>query len=281
MPARGLIPSEFAQVLSDAPPVNSEGTQTADAAIKNVSLGGGGQTTLVERWLLEEVTPRIAPKKIIWGISSLDFTPERRGTTINRYNAARGSRTGAVAAADRYLASFSALARNRAALRDPYAMLKVITGGDLSTRLPDRAQPQAASFEFRSHKPLTIAQLQKMRLNMIAFARNVQLRGYALGADEIAAFTRTLRRLKASNIEATVVLMPVTQDFIDAHPNGEQDFNKWRDRVSAAAKSEGVTLLDRTRAMPDTAFRDPEHLLVSGARTFSLKVATDLKRQGW
>lgn len=280
MSGRGLVPSEFARVLRDTSSVNSKDMQTSDATIKNVSLGGGGQTTVVERWLLEEVAPRIAPEKIIWGISSLDFNSARRESTIKRYNTARLSRKGALATADRYLTSFSALARNRAALRDPYGMLKVITGGDLSTRLPDRAQPRAASFDL-GYKPLTVAKLKKLQRTQIAYARDVQLRGYALGAEEIAAFKRTLRRLKASNIEPAVVLMPVTQAFIDAHPDGAQDFNEWRDQVSAAAKSEGVPVLDRTRAMPDTAFRDAEHLLVPEARNFSLEVATELKRQGW
>ncbi len=280
MSGRDLVPSEFARVLGDTSSVNSSDVQTSDATIKNVSLGGGGQTTVVERWLLEEVVPRISPEKIIWGISSLDFNSARRGTTIKRYNTARRSRKGALATADRYLTSFSALARNRAALRDPYGILKVLTGGDLSTRLPDRSQPRAASFDL-GYKPLTVAKLKKLQRTQITYARDVQLRGYALGAEEIDAFRRTLRRLKASNIEPSVLLMPVTQAFIDAHPDGEKDFNEWRDSVTAAAKSEGVPVLDRTRAMPDTAFRDAEHLLVPEARNFSLEVATELKRQGW
>ncbi|MBJ7382134.1 MAG: hypothetical protein JHC66_06045 [Acidimicrobiia bacterium] len=288
MPGRDLVPSALARGLADTSkitpsalePSRETEAQTADPLIKNLSVGGGGQTTVVERWLLEEVVPRIHPQRIIWGVSSLDFNAARRKSTIERYNKARQTRVGALADADQLMASFSALAKNRAALRDPYDMLKVVTGADLSTRLPDRSQPRAASFDL-GYKPLPPAKLKKMQLREIAYARDVQLRGYSLGRDELDAFRRTLRRLKALDTEAAVVLMPVTQGYIDAHPHGARDFNAWRTRVTAVAKSEGVAVLDRTRSMPDSAFRDAEHLLVASARDFSLEVATELKRQGW
>lgn len=286
MPGRDLVPSAVARGLADTitpsalDPSRETEAQTADPLIKNLSVGGGGQTTVVERWLLEEVVPRIHPQRIIWGVSSLDFNAARRKSTIERYNKARQTRVGALADADELMASFSALAKNRAALRDPYDMLKVVTGADLSTRLPDRPQPRAASFDL-GYKPLPPAKLKKMQLREIAYARDVQLRGYSLGRDELVAFRRTLKRLKALNTEAAVVLMPVTQDYIDAHPHGARDFNAWRTRVTAVAESEGVAVLDRTRSMPDAAFRDAEHLLVASARDFSLEVATELKRQGW
>ena len=288
MSGRDLVPSAVARALGDTseiapnatPPSRATEAQTADSQIKNVSVGGGGQTTVVERWLLEEVVPRIHPQRIIWGVSSLDFNAARRESTIERYNNARQTRVGALADADQSLATFSALAKNRAALRDSYDMLKVITGADLSNRLPDRAQPRAASFDL-GYKTLTPAKLKKMQLREIAYSRDVQLRGYSLGREELIAFRRTLRRLKALKTEAAVVLMPVTQGYIDAHPHGARDFNEWRTRVTAVAESEGVAVLDRTRSMPDAAFRDAEHLLVAPARDFSLEVATELKRQGW
>ena len=288
MSGRDLVPSEVARALGDTskiapdtlPPNTATEAQTADPFIKNVSVGGGGQTTVVERWLLEEVVPRIHPQRIIWGVSTLDFNSARRESTIDRYNNARQTRVGALGDADQSLASFSALAKNRAALRDPDGMLKVLTGADLSTRLPNRSQPRAASFDL-GYKPLPPAKLKKMQLREIAYARDVQLRGYSLGREELDAFRRTLRRLKALKTEAAVVLMPATQGYIDAHPHGARDFNEWRTRVTAVAESEGVVVLDRTRSMPDTAFRDAEHLLVPQARDFSLEVATELKRQGW
>lgn len=288
MSGRDLVPSAVARGLADTSkitpsaldPSSATEAQTANPLIKNLSVGGGGQTTVVERWLLEEVVPRIHPQRIIWGVSSLDFNAARRKSTIERYNNARQTRVGALADADQSLASFSALAKNRAALRDPYDMLKIVTGADLSTRLPDRSQPRAASFDL-GYKPLPPAKLKKMQLREIAYARDVQLRGYSLGRDELDAFRRTLRRLKVLKTEAAVVLMPVTQDYIDAHPHGARDFNEWRTRITAVAKSEGVAVLDRTRSMPDSSFRDAEHLLVASARDFSLEVATELKRRGW
>jgi hypothetical protein len=98
----------------------------------SVALAGGGQTTVQERWITEEVEPRLRPDAVLWGISSLDFNATRRADTIDRYASARATRTDRFGAPDRMLARYSALARNRDALRDPYLMLQVLTGADES-----------------------------------------------------------------------------------------------------------------------------------------------------
>lgn len=246
----------------------------------SVALAGGGQTTLQERWLLEEVVPRVDPATVIWGISSLDFNAARRADTIGRYDAARATRTGFFGAADRTLAEVSALAHNRAALRDPYLMSQVLTGTDESNALPDRHGEQAITFA-RGFKDLPPAKLARMRAEEAAFAKNVQLRDFHIGRAELDAYRRTLRSLRRSTDHLAVVILPVTQQYIDAHPHGARDYDHWVRVVTRVAREERVDILDETHAMPASAFRDLEHLDLAGAMRFSDQVRESLHGFGW
>jgi hypothetical protein len=268
MAGRGLIPDVLAEGVPDGRPPHS------------AALSGGGQTTLQARWLLEEVVPRTHPDSVVWGISSLDFNAARRADTIGRYDGARATRRGFFGGADRTLAKVSALARDRAALRDPYLMSQVLTGTDESDALPLRAPPNAITFSL-GYKRLPPAKLARMRREEAAFAKNVQLRDFRIGRAEVDAFRRTLRGLRRASVRPAVVLMPVTQQYIDAHPHGERDFDHWVRVVTRVARQEHVLLVDESRAMPVSAFRDLEHLDLPAAKEFSARVNADLVRAGW
>lgn len=247
---------------------------------RSVALAGGGQTTLQERWLLEEVEPRVDPATVVWGISSLDFNAARRADTIGRYDAARATRRGFFGAADRTLARVSALARDRAALRDPYLMSQVLTGTDESDALPDRHGEQAITFA-RGYRQLPPAKLARMRAEEAAFAKNVQLRDFRIGRAELDAYRTTLRALRRSTDHLAVVILPVTRQYIDAHPGGARDYDHWVRVVTRVAREEGVPILDETDAMPESAFRDLEHLDLPGAIEFSDRVRESLHGLGW
>jgi hypothetical protein len=268
MAGRDLIPRIVAEDLRDGEPAH------------NVALGGGGQTTLQERWLLEEVVPRTHPDSIVWGVSSLDFNASRRAATIDRYDAARATRTGFFGAADRALAEVSALARFRNTLRDPYAMTQVLSGEVNRRTLADRPPARAITFDY-VRPPLSPQRLARMRRTEAAFARDVQLRAFRVGREEVAAFRRTLRGLRRDDVSPAVVLMPVTQEYIDAHPRGERDFDRWKRIVTRVAREEGVLLLDDTNAVPEAGFRDLEHLDVPAARDYSASVNARLRDAGW
>src|SRR5205814_500643 len=55
----------------------------------NVALPGS-QTSVVRRWLLNEVLPRLRARRVVWGISSLDFNSGRPDHPVDQYDAARG-----------------------------------------------------------------------------------------------------------------------------------------------------------------------------------------------
>lgn len=265
---RGLVPSVLARGTSDSLPARS------------VALGGGGQTTLQERWLLEEVVPRIHPKSVVWGVSSLDFNRGRRLESIGRYNRSRATRSGPLGSADRALARISAIARNRAGLRDPYVMSKVLSGSNERRTLRTRVRDDAVTFAFEE-PALSPARLARMQRLEARYARDVQLRNFAVGRAEVKAFRRTLRSLRRSRTRAAVVLMPVTQQYIEAHPHGTRDFDRWVRVVTHAARDEHVPLIDATKAMPASAFRDIEHLKRARSAEFTAKVRDQLIAAGW
>jgi hypothetical protein len=268
MAGRGLHPAVLARGVRDGLPAHS------------VALNGGGQTTLQRRWILEEVVPRTHPSSIVWGVSSLDFNRARRAATIERYDRARATRAGPLAAADRTLARVSAIARNRSALRDAFTMSKVVMGSNQRATLPPRRGEQAITFAYRE-RALSPERLARMRREEAAFARDIQLRDFSVGRGEVRAFRATLRGLRRHGTRTAIVLMPVTRQFIDAHPRGARDFARWVRTVTRVAREERVLLLDDTRSMPDAAFRDIEHLDAANARTFSERVHEQLTEAGW
>lgn len=267
MAGRGLVPEIVGAGIPGSDPPRS------------VALNGGGHTGLQARWILEEVVPRLRPDDLVLGVSSLDFNANR-ASTIDRYDRARATRRGWLAEADRRLARVSALARHRETLRDPYLVSRVLTGTDLNDTLPTRPPAEAIRFE-RGYRRLDPARLARMRRIEAAFVRDQQLAGYRVGVDEVASFRRTLRDLRRAGIRTAVVLMPVTQEYLDAHPNGARDFARWRRAATRAARAEGVLVLDDTRAVPDEEFRDIEHLDAAPAEAFSARVNRQLRDAGW
>lgn len=251
-----------------------------DAVVHNVSLAKGGQALMMQRWLLDVAVPRLRPDTVVWGISSLDFNPARRSESIGRYESVRATRSGAFGAADRALARTSALARNRAALRDLGPMLQVVAGRDLSDALPDRAPPQAITFTPGRTRSLTGARRERMLAREAAQTAQGPLRDFQVGRDEIGAFRRTLRSLRDAGIRVHVAIMPVQRGYVDAHPNGADDYVAWRRAVLRAARAEGVPISDHTDAFASDAFIDFEHLGPSSAREFSRMIAAEIRPGG-
>lgn len=269
------------QAGHDFVPAVLKSSLAPNSVVHNASLAKGGETLMMHRWLFEEVLPRLHPQRIIWGISSLDFNSSLRDQSIDRYNTVRASRPGMLGTLDRDLASFSALARNRASLRDPNTVFEVLGGSDLSSELPIRPRNRAITFTPGRTKKLSTADRRRMLRNDALAASQGPLRSFHIGDAEIAAFRRTIRELKAHKIPVQIVIMPVQQGYLDAHPNGESDYNEWRQKVTSAAKAEGVQIMDHTDSSKRGEFLDLEHLNGAGARRFSLEIASELKRRGW
>ena len=267
MTGRGMLPNTFEHHIPDVNWAN------------NLALPAG-QTTLQERWVLEEVEPRLKPRRVVWGISSLDFNGGRVTKPIDFYNRARATRPGLLGDADRFLSDHFALVKHRAELRDPLLLGHVLTGQNLRKPAPHRPLSEIGTWH-HGDKPVTPAQLARDKAAHLVSIKAHQLRDFKIGTKEMAAFKHTLDQLKRDGVDVAVVLMPVTTGYLSAHPHGTADFNRWKRTVTKVLAGRSVPTLDFTRTMPDSKFRDQEHLFLPAAKVFSARVAERLQKLGW
>lgn len=243
----------------------------------NVALPGA-QTPVVERWLLDEVIPRLHSKRVVWGLSSIDFNDGRPNKTIDQYLAARASEPGFTGDLDRLMLDL-ALSKHRDQLRDPAALVQAARGqGVKYTR--QRPLDRRAVWDLQ-YPQLSDAKLAKMRANHRTTVRDKQLADFHVGARELDAFRATVRELQAQGIDVVIVLMPVPTTFLDLHPDGPDQFLEFAARIQAEGERLGVTVLDHHDVMDDDDFRDYEHLWVEAAHRYSDRLAADLAALGW
>jgi hypothetical protein len=91
--------------------------------------------------------------------------------------------------------------------------------------------------------------------------------------------TRLVRQLKRAGITPVVVNLPVTPDYIAAHPNGAADYDAYRAAVEGIAVSEQILLVDAVEyfTVEQGVFKDMTHLNVWGARRFSRRLGSLLR----
>lgn len=247
----------------------------------NVALGAA-QTTLVARWLPEEVIPRLEPSTVVWGVSTLDFNGNRETTTIDAYNEARATRPGRLGDADRWLAEHVALGRRRNELRDAAVVIDAVTDPFVAAPVPGDLGRLANFQPFY----LTAEQIEANPALAAAFAESPSgleanaLKDFEIGEEEVAAFREALGELRRLDIETVVVLMPTSTDYRSAHPGGAADYSEAISRIAQLATDEGVHVLDLSDRMSDDAFYDPTHLSPAGRATFSEGLAAELAAIG-
>lgn len=240
--------------------------------IHNVALPGAS-TPVVQRWLLDQVVPRLHPRRVVWGISSLDFNGGRPNPVITQYEAARATRPGLLGAADRVLAAGISVARRRVELREPVTLAQNLRAGTRAHRRDSRPLGQLLG-------PMTTTKGRHLK-RAATYLRRQQLAGFAATPRYINAFTSTLRTLRAKGIETVVVIMPVPTTFRNAHPHGAAQYEAWRRTATAAARSTGTTVLDLDRSEPDVDFPDYVHLTRPAALAWSELLGKDLHSLGW
>ena len=250
-----------------------------DTSVHNVALPGA-QTTVVQRWLLEEVVPRLHPKVVVWGVSTLDFNSGRPDHPIDQYSAARASQRGLFGDLDRAL-EVSAVSKHRDALRDPYELKAAAQ--DTATKYVEHKALRARATWKLEYDSKTPEQLKKMKANHLITVRDKQLKDFRVGDAEFAAFRDTITALQQQGIKVVIVIMPVPSDYLPLHPKGETQFKQWQQQITNEAVRLNVSVIDDlVRSMPDASFRDYEHLWPEPAReVFTPALAARLRALPW
>ena len=226
---------------------------------------GAGSLRMIETWSRVLAVPKLRPDVVVLGIISREFNPndpeqQRLDEEFFASPAVRqylGTET-TVQKIDRRLARASALFRYRTFVRQPRYLralvgMKKVTNTEYGAFVAPDGQYQG----FLRREYPDVATVNRL-------FRNRALKDYEVGARQLATFRALLTFLKANAERVVVVNMPVTEDYVDAHPNGEDDYRAYTSALEAEAGRADVELVDLGLWSP-LYFADPAHLNARGA----------------
>jgi len=233
-----------------------------------------GMPPVQQRWILEEVEPRLRPRVLVYGLSSLDFQERRYKYPVNAYESAPATRRGFMAAAHRFGARFLEIVRFRTELRDPSAWEKLRASRRKEGPVErTRNRMDTRGHIFKARKNLGRAERLRMRDNV--------LRDYKISAKGSKQISFIARTLEERDTQVVLVFLPVPRRYIDVHPQGHEDFDAAKRHISRLAARLDVPFLDMSRSMGDKWFVDFTHLGERGAVLFSRKLRKELQSLGY
>lgn len=243
-------------------------TDPAGRTAYNAALDAATPSQL-DRWLTDEVLPRLRPSTVVLAIASADLNEHSVAgrAAFDAYGASVGGRTGPLGDLQRVLVDVSALARNRDGLRDPGELTDALhraLGGEQATRTSPAGVPGVIgpTGEGLSRRDRVDAGGSVAR----RFLTEELLGDYAVSTDETAALVRTIDHLREAGTEPVLVVLPVTGEYVGLHPAGATDFQEFLDAIDEVAEETGTPLLDLHDAITrPESFADTHHLNAAGS----------------
>ncbi len=235
---------------------------------------------LLERWVLEEVDERVSPDGVVIGLSSFDLNDEAAigRSALDAYDTAPLTRDDLFGRLQAPLLRRSVLVEQRTALRHPDQLwhgLQAWRDGEEAPRLGASGIPgvlgrQGQGLSRRELRyepnPLTERLLTSELLN-----------DFTMGGRQTEALERLLAELDDRGIDTTVVALPVTDDYVAAHPGGEEQFDAFLARAEELSTEGGADFVDLHDAAPgDEWFADTHHLNEIGATALSRLLPEEL-----
>lgn len=220
--------------------------------------------------------PRLQPDTVVIGLSSVDLNSGDPDTFWGPLTRSRGySRVNAQTADDVahqveiVLEDWSALFRLRTVLREPVRVLLEFGNQDESDL---QTGPFGAELRDEELDPYELTEEGKRRI------REGQLADFRLVGRDLEMLDSLVRELTAQDIEVILLNMPMTDDFVQLHPSGEQDYLAYVSILEDLARRYEARLIDLGRAIESTdLFRDPSHLNYEGADMFTKHLASTLE----
>lgn len=231
---------------------------------------------LLRRWTLEEVEPRLGPATVVLGLSSFDLNDNARiaASALESYSTATLSRDDVFGRLQAPFVEHSALFRYRTELRDPsqlWAGLQDARAGDRQERLSADGidgiiGPDGEGLSRRELSYTGAVSIQR-------FAQTELLNDFHLGGAQVAAAEGLIEELQGRDVEVVLLLLPVTADYIELHPEGGADFQRYLVTARRLAERTGATLVEAQGwATGDEQFADTHHLNGDGALAFSAEL---------
>ena len=231
---------------------------------------------LLERWTLEQVEPRLDPATVVLGLSSFDLNDNARiaASALDSYRAATLSRDDLFGRLQAPFVEHSALFEYRNEVRDPsqlWAGIQAARRGERQERLSVDgidgiigADGEGLSRrELRYTGAVSIQRLLQTEL----------LNDFHMGGAQLTAAEDLIEGLQDRDVEVVLLLLPVTQDYVDLHPAGGADFQRYLVTARRLAERTGATLVEAQGwAAGDAQFADTHHLNGDGSLAFSAEL---------
>lgn len=252
----GLDPVVFAEA-------DPEGRSAYNAALDAAT------PALLERWVLDQVDHRATPDGVVIGLSSFDLNDEAAigQSALSAYDSAPLTRDDLFGRLQAPLIEHLDLWRYRTGLRDPEELWHAVQrwrDGEEEPRLDASGidgvlgpEGQGLSRRDLVYQPTPLTE---------RFDRTELLNDFHLGGSQTDALRRLVEGLEDRGIDTAVVALPVTQDYIDLHPEGRDQFDQFlalAEQVSTDAGADFVDLHDFARS--DEWFADTHHLNGEGS----------------
>jgi len=226
----------------------------------NASLNAATIRTL-EPWTREVLLPKLHPELLILGLNSSEVNDnnivgERGFKMFQSSLGVRRLRRSTATIGQRlilWLEERSFLVRYRHFLREPGSWgMKIPPSVRLRRLMKDAKGP------FRRNRGETMSVTPFGMLHALAYFEGVPYQltdrviktwkqivvDYEVGGHELAALRRLVESTRSAGTAVLIVLMPVTQDWIDVHADGRSDFDRFKRALDDFVEESGVAFVD-------------------------------------
>lgn len=247
----------------------------------NASLDAASPVLLL-RWTRDEVLPATDPATVVIGVASFDMNDAAAtpAAALRSFDDAPYTAEGTIAGIEATFTRHLAIVRNRQSLRDPEAVRTALFDR-LRGRHADRPGPQglegviAADGHGLSRRELEFrgdaATVDRLRRQF--------LEPFEIGGQQLDALTELITVVESSGATAVLVVLPVTDAFGEAHPDGAEDIEAFRAALDRVVAGTGATIVEAPDLTTDH-FADTHHLNGTGADRLSASLPALLREQG-
>lgn len=228
---------------------------------------------LIQRWVPDEVVPRLSPDTVVIGLTSFDFNEgaDLTASALEAYEGAPYTRDDLLGRLEQPFLDHVALFRHRVELRDPELVWQSVGRwwrGEQSEQpdpagIDDLLGPAGQGLSRRDLTYGGSAVAQQILLDQL-------LNDYAPSEGQAEALTDLVVGLEDDGIQPVLLLLPITEDYESLHPDGAADYEEFRQEVLEIGEQTGTTVVDAHDWAPDEAvFADTHHLNGQGADQLS------------
>ncbi|MEL7207034.1 MAG: SGNH/GDSL hydrolase family protein [Actinomycetota bacterium] len=239
--------------------------------------------TLTRGWLDDHVIARAEPDLVVLGLASFDLNdaaslPE---AALDSYREAPLTRSDLLGTLQEPFITHSALVRHRSALRDPVELWGGI-GDLLAGDRAERPGPEGLDGLLDADG----AGLSRRDLSYVpsasgtALVEQELLNDFSIDGAQVAALQSLIEDLRSDGIDVALVALPVTTDYVAAHPDGAADQDAFLDALRSVAEATDVPMVDLHDAVEDPGFADTHHLAGEAADDLSRRLPDLLAEAG-